>query len=236
MNKELRDWLEFALSVIAALAAAYVFFRYDSKQKVIDEKLGALNAQIAEVTGRRAKIELAALESDKLRVTKLVRSVPIREGDLRQLDFQFRLENAGTLPTEINTATVEVYTGLITGRIIDGAALNAPTEAGPVKWTSVLRRANIAESLWKTGGCVNSNDPSAKPRCIRAGLRGGSTGVLTAGQTSQTGVLMLVSAKADLVACYLTLGVGKRGRQIGIIDRPDVPPGNVRQESDGRNG
>jgi hypothetical protein len=79
---------------------------------------------------------------------------------------------------------------------------------------------------------VNSNDPGAKPRCIRASYGGGSTGVLTAGQTSQSGVLVIVPSKVDLVACFLTLGIGdgRRGRQVGIIDRPDVPAGNVRQE------
>jgi|GEM_PF-6914745 len=232
MGKEVRDWLEFSLSVVAALAAAYVFFRYDSKQKEIDEKLGTLNTNIAAVTRERAELELAALKSDKLKVTKIVRSVPIGRGSLRQLDFQFTLENGAPMPVEISTATVEAYTGMIVGSTAAGFALNAPTEAGPVRWTSVLRRANIAEFRWRPQSCVNVSDPAATPRCLRASYGGGSTGVLTAGQMSQSGVLVIVPSKVDLVACFLTLGIGngKRGRQVGIIDRPDVPVGNLRKE------
>jgi len=230
--KEVREWLSFSLSALAALGAAYVFFRYDAKQKELDSQLGLLNASIAVQTREKNALDLAALKTSNLKIAKSLRSVPVRDG-LRQLSFEYVLQNAASASVTISTVTVEAYTGTITRPITTGMALNAPTEPGPVRWAMIFRRANIIETQWQPRSCVNSRDPAASPRCISAAFGGGGTGVLAiGGATSQSGMLVIVPSKhVDLVGFFVTVGLHDgRGRYVGIVDRPDVPSGNLRTE------
>jgi hypothetical protein len=229
-GKEAREWLQLGLNAAAAVAAVFLFFRYDAQNRELTNKLTRLNVQVAAlqhdinvVTLERSRVELEGLKGRKIEVTKSLRTTQVKNG--YNVDFQYALKNAGTRPVEITNGLAEAYVGRIPTGVVGPAVINAPHEEGPVVWRSVFRRANVSFEKWEKGYYLETADANANPRRVMAARGGGGTGRLNGGESSQDGITLFVPAsKHDFIAVLVTITIDEEdGRTFGVVDSIAIP-------------
>jgi hypothetical protein len=232
--KARREWIQLGLNGVAALAAVFLFFKYDGRHRALTNELTHLNTQIAaierdlnNVALERSKLELEGLKGLKLEVMKTLETAPWSGG--YKVDFQYVIKNESARRVEITNALAEVYVGTLHRSGRNAAIINAPLETGDVQWRNVFRRANVTFHKWEDGDYLEPTDPTAKPRHIVANRGGGGTGTLNPGESSQDGIALLVSAKKDdLIAVFVAITIDDTiGRTFGGIDSI-AKPGSLR--------
>jgi len=203
VGKTIRESVQLLLNFAAALAAVFVFFRYDAVKKDLDVRLGKIQEAINTTNLEKGQLELQGLKGRKIAVEKRLRVKKLAAENVYKIDLDYSFANKAGVPMEVRGVLAEVYVGTVPQLHSAVAEINSPFVNGDVLWSPVIRKAFVIEG--DRTEAIDTQDPNEKDPHVKARQGGGGTGLLNPGEMSNGGLaVMLKTSRSAVLAAYVT--------------------------------